>query len=167
MATTRERPILLLGLGNDILTDDAVGLNIVREIRHRLGDWPEYEACECEEMGLSLLDYIVGYRDLVLVDAVQTRHAAPGYLHEVGLDDLKILPVMTPHFLGIGEILALGRKLELPVPVRVRIFAVEVENPFTLGTAMTPVIQAALPGIVDRLIGVLRELAETGAQLGQ
>jgi hydrogenase maturation protease len=161
MTSERQRPILLLGLGNDILTDDAVGLHIVREVRRRLGEWPACEACECEEMGLSLLDYIVGYRDLVLVDAVQTRQAPPGYLHEVGMDDLKILPVMTPHFLGIGEILALGRKLDLPMPGRVRIFAVEVENPFTLGTSMTPVIQSALPGVVDRLLGVLRELAGT------
>ena len=77
---------------------------------------------ECEEMGLSLLDYIVGYRDLVLVDAVQTGHAPPGFLHQVELGDLKILPVMTPHFLGIGEILTLGEKLDsdTPAPAHLR-----------------------------------------------
>jgi Ni,Fe-hydrogenase maturation factor len=29
--------VLVLGLGKDILTDDAVGLHVVREVRSRLG----------------------------------------------------------------------------------------------------------------------------------
>ncbi len=32
--------LLLLGLGNDILTDDAVGLHVVQALRHELGAHP-------------------------------------------------------------------------------------------------------------------------------
>ena len=88
--------ILLLGLGNDILTDDAVGLHVVHELQ----------------------------RELV----------------------------------GVGETLALGRQLGLPMPEQVTIFAIEVEDPFTLGTTLTPALQAALPGIVDRIRAAVQSL---------
>jgi hydrogenase maturation protease len=155
--------ILLLGLGNDILTDDAVGLNIAREIRRRLPDRAHVEVKDTCEMGLSLLDYIVGYRDLVLVDAVQTGQAPPGFLHEVGLDDLKVLPGMSPHFLGIGEILALGRVLSMDVPKRVKVFAVEVADPLTLGTQITPALRQAMPSIIERVMAAVQQWASATA----
>ncbi len=152
--------VLLLGLGNDILTDDGVGLNVVREVRGRLSAEESVETVATAEMGLVLLDYIVGYRDVVLVDAVQTGKAAPGHLYDLQAEDLKALPVISPHFLGVGETLALGRQLGLAMPERVRVFAIEVEDPFTIGTQMTPLVRAAVPAIVENVLKVLRDMAE-------
>ncbi len=146
-------------MGNDILTDDAVGLQIAAEVRRRLAGVEEIEVAETTEMGLALLDFIVGYRDLVLVDSIQTRRAPPGFVHEIGSGALKQLPASSPHFLGVGETLALGRQLGLPVPERVKIFAVEVADPFTLGTDLTPALQQALPAIVERVTAAALELA--------
>ncbi len=154
--------VLLLGLGNDILTDDAVGLNIARQVRDRLASCEIVDVCETSEMGLSLLDYIVGYRDLVLVDAVRTGQAPPGFLHEIEGDDLKVLPTLSPHFLGVGEMLALGRELRMAVPKRVKILAVEVQDPFTMGTQMTPALQGAMPALVERVLAVLRRWVAPG-----
>jgi len=114
-APPRTKPVLVLGLGNDILSDDAVGLNVAREIRRHLSDSDGIEVQETSEMGLALLDHIVGFADLILVDAVQTRQAPPGFLHEFDGGQLKILSIVSPHFLGVGEIVALGRQLGLPV----------------------------------------------------
>ena len=44
------------------------------------------------------------------------------------------------------------------MPEQVRIFAIEVEDPFTLGTALTPTLQAALPGLVARIRAALQPL---------
>jgi len=65
----------------------------------------------------------------------------------------------TPHFVGVGETLALGRQLNLPMPQEVKIFAIEVEDPFTLGQRMTPTLQANLPAIVERVAAAVRALA--------
>jgi Ni,Fe-hydrogenase maturation factor len=62
---------------------------------------------------------------------------------------LNALPAVSPHFLGIGELLALGRELGLAVPTQVKIFAVEVQDPFNVGTRLTPTLDAALPRIVE------------------
>ena len=145
----------MLGLGNDIMTDDAVGWRVAAEVRCRLEGVTQIDVAETPEMGLSLLDFMVGYDELVLVDAIQTGQAAPGTVHEIEGEDLKTLPAFAPHFLGVGEVLALGRELGLSVPRRVRIFGVEVADPFTVGEQMTPGLQAALPRIVEQVMAGL------------
>jgi hydrogenase maturation protease len=159
MPSGANNKILVLGLGNDILTDDAVGLHVVREVRHRVASLENVDVHETMEMGLALLDFIVGYRALVLVDSIQTHKAPPGFIHEIDDADLKLLPGSTAHFLGVGETLVLGRQLGMPMPERVKVFAIEVEDPFTLGTQMTPTLQKALGAVVERVTAAVRELA--------
>jgi hydrogenase maturation protease len=152
--------LLVLGLGNDILTDDAVGLHVVHELQRELTGHPSIDVRETTEMGLALLDFITGYRAVVIVDSIQTGQAPPGFLHELDATALNQLTSRTPHFVGVSETLALGRQLGLVMPEQVKIFAIEVEDPFTLGTALTPALQAALPGLVARIGTALRnELA--------
>ena len=146
-----DSKVLILGLGNDILTDDAVGLHVVRELRHRLADQPEIAVEETCEMGLALLDFFVGRRAVILVDSIQTGRVPPGAIHELDANELKQLTGRTPHFLGVGETLALGRRLGLVMPEQVKIFAIEVEDPFTLGTVMTEPIQRAVSAASDRV----------------
>ena len=154
--------ILLLGLGNDILTDDAIGLNVVRRLRESLADDDRFDVQETMEMGLALLDFIVGYQAVAIVDSIQTGQAPAGTILELDAAGLKQITGRTPHFLGIGETLALGRQLGLAMPQEVRIVAVEVEDPFTLGTEMTPVLQQALPTVLDRVRQLLHELSDQG-----
>ncbi|HPC59195.1 MAG TPA: hydrogenase maturation protease [Verrucomicrobiota bacterium] len=147
--------VLLLGLGNDILTDDAIGLRVVAALRERVRDKKHVTAVETAEMGLSLLDFMVGFDRLVLVDAVQTCQAKPGFVHEISAEDLSSQPALSPHFLGVGEVLALGRQLGLSMPREVKIFAIEVGDPFTVGTELSPELKAALPGIIHRVEAAL------------
>jgi hydrogenase maturation protease len=149
---------LLLGLGNDILTDDAIGLLVVRRLQSELAANSSIDARETTEMGLALLDFMAGYSAVVIVDSIQTGQAPPGFVHELDAASLHQLSGRTPHFLGVGETLALGRHLGVPMPHQVRIFAIEVGDPFTLGTQMTPTLQAALPGIVERIAAALRRV---------
>jgi len=151
--------ILVLGLGNDILTDDAIGLNVVRHLREELAGDERIDVRETMEMGLALLDFIVGYRAVLIVDSIQTGQSPAGTIHEVDTAGLKQLTGRTPHFLGVGETLALGRRLGLAMPQAVKILAVEVEDPFTLGTEMTPALQRAIPPVLARIRELLQELA--------
>jgi hydrogenase maturation protease len=150
--------VLLLGLGNDILTDDAIGLQVAHELQRELAGHPAIDIRETSEMGLALLDFITGYRAVIIVDSIQTGKAAPGFLHELDAAALNQLTGRTPHFVGVSETLALGEQLGLAMPEQVRIFAIEVEDPFTLGTALTPTLQAALPGIVSRIRAAMQRL---------
>ena len=143
--------LLILGLGNDILTDDAVGLRVVRGLRPELADQPAIELQETTEMGLALLDYLTGYPAAFIVDSIQTRQAEPGFIHELDASSLRQLTGGTPHFLGVGETLALGGLLGLPMPGVVKIFAIEAQDPFTVSARMTPALEGALPHIIESL----------------
>ena len=135
--------------------DDAIGLLVVREIRRRLAGHADIDVSESCEMGLALLDHIIGYQRLMIVDAIQTGRVPPGSIHELDGQDLKLLPVASPHFAGVGEMIALGRELGLPVPEQVKIFAIEVADPFAITTEMTPALRNALPSIIERVMQTL------------
>lgn len=143
---------LILGLGNDILSDDAVGLRVAAGLQRRLGARRDVEVRQVCEMGLALLDLIVGCREAILVDSIQTDGADPGTLREFDAADLRTRRGASPHFLGVGETLELGRLLGLAMPERVRILAIEVADPFTLGTDLTPAVAAAVGPATERVL---------------
>jgi len=143
--------VLVLGLGNDLLRDDSIGLRLTDALRERLPAGSNITVLQSLEAGLALLDIVAGYDELIIVDAVQTSHAEPGYVHELEVGMMPLLSGGSPHFLGVAEMLALGRELHLPVPGKARVFAVEVEDPYTLEVGLTPALSAALPGLVSLL----------------
>jgi hydrogenase maturation protease len=148
----QTRKTLLLGLGNDILSDDSVGLRVAAALQKRLAADPNLTIQQTTEMGLSLLDLVQGYEHLILIDAVQTSQCPAGTIHHIRDTDLPHLPALSPHFLGIGETLALGRKLSLSVPETVEIFAIEVEDPFTVSTELSPELESQFGRIVEQIL---------------
>lgn len=150
--------VLVLGLGNDILTDDAVGLRVVEALRGPLAGEAAIALRTTTEMGLALLDEISGYDGLILIDAVQTGRVPVGSVLELESATLGGPLATAPHFLGVGETLALGHLLGLPMPQRIRIVAIEVADPYTLGTDLTPAVRAAVPVAVERAAAIAREL---------
>jgi len=161
-ASVQAQKTLVLGLGNDILTDDAIGLRVVRRLADELGDRTDIDIRETTEMGLALLDFLTGYAAAFIVDSIQTGRSAPGFVHDLAPSSLKQLTGSTPHFLGVGEALALGRELGLAMPGEVRVFAIEVEDPLTVGTTMTPALEEALLLIVSRIEEALRAELPSG-----
>lgn len=143
--------VLLLGLGNELLADDAVGLLVARKLEKRLAGRPGTCVMATEESGLSLLDMVVGFDRLVVVDAIQTGQSAPGTIHVITQEDLGRIPLVSPHFVGIVEMLDLGRRLRLHMPEDIAIFAIEVQDVQTICKGMTATVKAALPGIITRV----------------
>ena len=150
---------LILGLGNPILTDDGVGIYVVREVAARCGrDGVAF--AEASVGGLRLLDVIAGCERLVLVDAIQTRDGRPGDVYRLHPNDLRVsLHSGSTHDLSLPGALALGRGIGMVLPEDkdVVIFAIEVEDVLTFGEGCTPVVAAAIPGAVEI---VLAELAD-------
>ena len=79
-ATRPHKPLTVIGLGNEYLSDDGAGIGVLREVRRRLGEG----AAVFEELsigGLPLLDYIVGFDRCVIIDAVVSGEHPPGTLY--------------------------------------------------------------------------------------
>ena len=156
---------LVLGLGNPILTDDGVGIWVVREAQARLAEagLPTLAPCvfaEASVGGLRLLELLEGHRRAILVDAIQVAGAAPGHISRLRVGDLGTSRHSgSSHDLTLPGALTFGRLLgmELPEDEAISIVAVEVEDVLTFGEGCTPAVGAAIPKAADLVIEMMRE----------
>ena len=156
---------LVLGLGNPILTDDGVGIHVVRAATARC-QRDDVTFTEASVGGLRLLDVIAGYERVIMVDAIQTRDGKPGDIHRLHPNDLQAsLHSDSTHDLSLPGALALGRGMGMMLPddESISIIAIEVEDVLTFGEACTPAVAAAIPHIVEVVLAELEsdELAIT------
>lgn len=153
-----HRSVRLLCLGNDLLADDAFGYVAAGELRKRLS--PHVEVVFTANTGLGLIDHLGQATLLVVIDTVVTGKADPGTVFVVEERDFRSAPGGSPHYIGLFETLALARKLEMAVPDRLVIVAVEAADNLTLGGEMHPAVRAALPAVIERVT----ELAGVGGK---
>jgi hydrogenase maturation protease len=152
--------ILVLGLGNDIIADDAVGILCARRLRAELaareppaggeGAGGDVEVVESAVAGIALLEHFADRDRAVVIDAVRTGRAPPGTVHELRPEDLGAVAAPSAHYAGLPEIFAVAEGLGIRFPAEVRILAVEVEDPLTIGGPVTPAVEAAIPEVVRR-----------------
>ena len=152
--------ILVLGLGNDLLADDAIGHLAAAELGPRLAGRADVEATALH--GLALLDVLAGYDAAVVLDAACTGARPVGEVHEIDPATLARIESPSPHFAGFPEMLDLADRLGLHFPRKLRILAVEVLDPFTIGGAVTPAVRDALPELCERAERAVAELEAEG-----
>lgn len=149
--------ILVLGLGNDILADDAVGLLAARALRDELAGLDGVTVEETSLHGMALLDLFLGHERAILLDAIQTGNHPPGTLLNLDPHQLGRVLSPSPHFAGLPEMIAVAGQLALDFPTEFHILAVEVADPHTIGGAMTPEVAAAVPELVRRAAALVRD----------
>lgn len=143
--------VLVLGVGNPILSDDGIGIHVARELKKRR--IPGIVVEELAASGLEFLDVVRGYDKVVIIDAIQTTNGKPGELHILEENDFeRSIHGSSPHGINIATALALGRKL-VPheMPERVVFFAVEAQDLVNVSEKLTPEVEEALPRIVERI----------------
>lgn len=155
---------LLLGLGNELYGDDGVGIRVVRKIKEEAAKKkppkPAFEDIvieECSLSGLAILDVIVGYDRLVLVDTIKRASPVPGRVHLLEEGHIRAVPGPSPHYVSIPQMIELGRNLGLYVPSRIRIVAVEAKNMYRLGEGLSPEMEDRLQSIIQSVEDVLAQ----------
>jgi hydrogenase maturation protease len=149
---------LVLGLGNPILTDDGVGIHVVRAAASRCSPFKDVVFAEASVGGLRLLDLLAGYQRVIFVDAIQTRGGQPGDIYRLGPGDLQgSLHSGSTHDLSLRGALDLGRRLDMVLPDDrdLIILAVEVEDVLTFGEACTSAVTRAIPQAVEIVLADL------------
>jgi hydrogenase maturation protease len=78
----------VLGIGNPILSDDGVGVLVAEAVRTHLPDDTPIDITEVSVGGLSLMEAMVGFDRVILVDAYQSENGKPGTIHKLSPEDL-------------------------------------------------------------------------------
>jgi hydrogenase maturation protease len=148
---------LILGLGNPILTDDGVGVLVAEEVRSRLPEDTPIDITEVSVGGLTLMETMIGYDRVILIDAFQRLHDnCPGKVHRMSLEDLRsISPTQhsaSPHDASLVTALETGQRMGLPLPQDITIFAIEVENVMDFSDQPTQLIAAVIPQVTEAVL---------------
>jgi hydrogenase maturation protease len=145
---------LVLGLGNELAADDAVGLLVARAVREELDG--EVDVTESSASGLALIEELAGYDRAVVVDAIHTGRTPPGTITEMGMAEVGAVVAPSVHHAGLPELAAVAGRLGLAFPGQTRVLAVEVVDPYTIGAPLSEPVA----GAVGELIRRVRELLE-------
>jgi hydrogenase maturation protease len=140
---------VVLGLGNDLAGDDAVGPLVARALRDELDGVAD--VVESSASGLALLEVLADHERAVVVDGVVTGRVPPGTIAEMGLDEVGDVVAPSVHQAGLPELAAVAERLGLTFPSRTRVLAVEVVDPWTIGAPVSAPVADAVEDVVARV----------------
>jgi hydrogenase maturation protease len=148
---------LVLGIGNPIISDDGAGIKVAREVGKKLDD-PEITVAETSGAGLRLLDSIVGYDKVIIIDAIQTKKGKAGQIYRMEPEDFSFAKhLSSPHQINLVTALELGKMLNLAMPQKITIFAVEAKDITSFSEKCTPEVERAIPKAVKMVLEELNE----------
>jgi hydrogenase maturation protease len=143
---------LVLGFGNPILSDDGVGFKVAHEVANQLNN-PQVTVAETSAAGLSLLDSIVGYDKVIIIDAIQTKNGNAGQVYRMRSEDFSLTKhFSSPHQINLATALELGKMLNLAMPQKITVFAVEAKDITSFSEKCTPEVEQAIPEVVKMVL---------------
>ncbi len=150
----RKNNILILGLGNDILGNDAVGLLAARELKKEFGN--NIDVTEAALSGFELIDLLEGYEKVLLLDAVVTKQHSPGTVLELTKEHYKKVVAVSPHYMGLPEVFQFAEKFGINLPKEIRILVMEIEPPLDLKEGLDTCLQESFLKFVDKGKNILQ-----------
>ena len=136
---------VVVGIGNSIRGDDALGLLAVRRASSS-GRWPHVYFREFEETHGNLLEIFDGADRLVVVDTLTSDGGKAGEIRRLSLTDLdpeKNAPYSS-HQMGLARTLDLGKRLGLSIPEEGAVLALEIPAADDFTEEITPQGQEGL-----------------------
>ena len=160
--------IAILGLGNSLLGDDAVGLKIAQRLSEIIKAAPPLPdsavgVFQDEAGGWEILDHVEGYQALVLVDSIQDPALEPGTLAWYPRHAFSSPRISGVHNMDIFGALDYAHRHGMIVPTQVHILGVAVREVTTFTEQCTPPVDDAIPKAVDAILAKVREIASTAA----
>ena len=153
--------IVVLGVGNILLTDEGLGVHVVEDLKANYTFTPQISLIDGGTMGMELLTYMRGMKKILLIDAVNGGEA-PGTIYEFPHRELEqyFTDHISVHEVGMQDILRIRAIQENPLEDAI-VIGVEPES-LDVGFEPSAPVQKALPEVKER---VLRGLREWGVQV--
>ena len=148
--------VLVIGLGNPLISDDSVGLRIAERLAARLAGCPRVEVAQDYWGGLRLMERMIGYEAAIVVDAICTG-ATPGTIHHLSVQGTATRRSASAHDVNLPTALAFGRRAgaSLPTDDQVWLVGVEAEDVIHFSDHCTPAVTAAIEPAVEEVIRLL------------
>jgi hydrogenase maturation protease len=144
---------VVIGIGNLLRRDDAIGLATIGLMRARLP--PGVRLVECDGEARSLLAEVQSAHRVWLIDAARSG-APPGTIHRIDCaasDAIVPRGDVSSHGFGVAEAIALARALGT-LPPHCVVYAIEAAD-FTYGATPSPAVTKAAREVAERILAEL------------
>lgn len=141
----------LVGFGNDLHGDDAIGLIVARHIYDYLEDREAIDLLELSSSDFVVMERLIGYGRAVIVDALVTEEAEVGRVTRVDLPESSGYCCGSPHAGGLSAALGLARKLGLAVPSPIAVYGIGIRQPPSFADSLSEELAARIPEIVESI----------------
>jgi len=148
----------VVGLGNPILGDDGIGWEAARLLAREVLP-PGVEVDSVALGGISLMERLVGFERVVIVDAMNTGQFEVGSVQVFPLDTLPgplTGHLASAHDATLSDALQMGRDLGAELPEEVLIVAVETPYVYDFSEELSPQARTAVTVAVAEVLKILR-----------
>ena len=153
-----KKNTLILGLGNDILTDDGIGPRITHDLAQMIND-PDVQFDTACCGGLEIMEHIKGYKKVVFIDAIRTRNGKPGDVYYfIPSDFQETSNLSNLHDVSFLTAIKLGTTLELGLPDDLHIIAIEIFEDIEFSNEFSPILKERYPEILDKSSVIINQI---------
>ncbi len=146
---------IVIGVGNPVIADDALGLEVARCLQKQLAGQSGVAVAEVYNGGLELMEAMAGYDRAFVVDAIVAGQT-PGTIYRLGVEEVSVTRnTSTTHSGSLSAALELGRLTGVKLPMQVRIWAVEAGDVTTFCERLTPEVARAVPIVAAEIMSEL------------
>lgn len=152
------RKLTVLGIGNEDMGDDAVGVFVARELLARAPRVPA-EVVDGGMRGMGLLRYFCESDVLLVVDAIDAG-TEPGAVFRFDPDAAGVTQLRSNNIHGMGVPYLLTNARLLGHKPRVIVYAVQVGDVNPNREELTPEVRASADAVIEMIIDELTALDE-------
>jgi hydrogenase maturation protease len=145
---------VVIGLGNVVLSDDGLGVHLVRRLRDRYRLEDRVELVEGGTAGLLLLPHLADASRVIIVDAIDTGAPVGTLVRLAGEDSWRAFGLhLTPHDVGLRDLLGAARLSEV-WPSQLVLHGAQPATT-EIGTELSPPLAAVLDPLARAVLADL------------
>ncbi len=152
---------LIIGVGNPILSDDGVGIHVVRKLQKKYSHITTLEFDELSTGGLSLAERFIGYNKVIMIDALALENGVPGEVHKLSIDEFKnTIHMYCAHDCNLPTAYDVLMKELGPekLPKEVIIIGIEAERFDVFSESLSPAVEKAVSKAVSMVENEIKEM---------
>ena len=147
--------VLVLGIGNLVMSDDGVGVRVVQRLQRDFRLPESVDVMDGGTLGLDILPRLEGIERLIVVDAVETGERPGTCVRLVGDDiPLALETKVSPHQMGLKDLLSVALLLG-HIPREMVLVGVQPGS-IEMGTELTPDVESKVEVMLATVLDELR-----------
>ena len=162
---------LVIGLGNPILGDDGLGWCVVKSVEQSYKVWLEAQPTNQISVndriqfeylslgGLSLMEHMLDFDRVILVDAITTGKDPIGTVRISDLDDIPncaVSHLCSAHDTTLHQALQIGKAMGVKIPDKIIVVTIEANITYEFSEDITQPILATIPEAIKLVMEVIK-----------